>query len=216
MLLPVFEVLIEDSYAIRDLRTRLGSAPDLIIDLGAHVGSAAVAMGRSFPDAAIRCYEPSSAAVRWLRANLEGNNLRSEVFPVAVTDKSGVVPFWEESPGSCGNSVMESRSSKGRSGACIQVESVSFDSVMANVETPCLLKMDIEGSEYAIIAKSASMSWKSVVAVLLEYHSVDGSCGFQKISRDLLDRGLVPLWHRANPEAENLGVALFVRSDGPF
>ena len=194
---PVLEVLALDCYHI----ATIPEEPKVIVDIGAHVGSTSLALHRAFTAASVVCYEPSPPTVRLLRANLSANGVAASVHDVAVGGVAGWAQLASETVVSGGNSL------SGPGG--ITVEVVSFDDVMAAVETgPVLVKMDCEGSETDIIERSAPASFAAVETVLVEHHPAEG---YRPVAVGLARLGFTELWHDPDPVHQGLGVACWVK-----
>lgn len=202
---PVFEVLAADSYNVGDLAGFLGDISS-VVDIGAHIGSAAVAFHRAFPSAHIHCYEPSASSASYLRRNLAANGVSATVNEVAVGGHSGTVALHEDQAASCGTFVDPD-------GTGPRVPMVSFDELMAALtERPALVKMDCEGSEYEIVAESSPDSWSSVRCLLLEYHP-RASQGPEDLTRRLATLGLKPIRSRlVGRRNQGRGEVCYIRS----
>lgn len=194
---PVLEVLALDCYHI----STVSAEPNVIVDIGAHVGSTSLALHHAFPAANVICYEPSPPTVRLLRANLAANGLAATVHDVAVGGTARSARLASPSVASGSNSLA--------SASGIAVEVVSFDEVMASIERgPVLVKMDCEGTETAIIEESAATSFASVQTVLVEHHPADG---YDRVAVGLARLGFTERWHDADRVHEGLGVACWAK-----
>jgi FkbM family methyltransferase len=204
---PLFEVMMTDDYRLAELR--LESAPTLIVDIGAHVGSAAVRLSRMFPQAAVVCYEPNPGTARYLRANLALNGVVADVVEAAVAGEPGTGNL-EGSAGLATSTVLLS-GKPDLSATRVPVLSYSEEMSRLRPAGPVLVKMDCEGGEYAILDGSSEDDWKYVEVVLLEYHPIAGRGGWRELSERFAAFGLVPDWHRPNERRTDLGLAMLRR-----
>ena len=202
---PIVEVLVLDCYHT----SMVPGSPAVILDIGAHVGSASLALHRAFPDARMVCYEPSPATADFLRRNLSGNGVTAEVHEFAVAGRDGHAYLVSDTATSCGASVVFDDSG----GMPITV--ASFDHVMEKLDSgPVLLKLDCEGSEFAILEQSLGSSFSTVQTVLLEYHPRRVSGGYARVCAGLERFGFSEAWHDPDIFHDGLGLSCFVRSSG--
>jgi FkbM family methyltransferase len=142
------ELFVDRAYAV----TGMGAAPR-IIDCGGNVGLSALWFARAHPGAHITVYEADPRTAEALEANVRAWRLRGvDVVRAAVSDQDGQVSFVTE--GTTSGYVSHNASYDG--GAVVSVESVRLAGrILADAERGAgpvdLLKMDIEGSEYAVI-----------------------------------------------------------------
>ncbi len=213
---PVFEVLIGDTYRLSVLAPLLPDAPLGLVDVGAHVGSATVALSRRLHLRAAVCAEPSPTSVARLRLNLGANRLEAKVVEAAVGAVAGSAVLDERIAGSGENQARvfngdPNSAEPGATGGRL-VPMVPFADLLASVGPgPSVVKMDCEGGEYAIVGGTASSAWSDVVAVLLEYHPVAGEGGWPWLRERLGDAGLQPLWHRPDQSRPGQGTVCLVR-----
>jgi FkbM family methyltransferase len=202
---PIFEVLVLDCYHT----SVVPGSPAVILDIGAHVGSASLALHRAFPGARIVCYEPSPATAHFLRRNLSENGVTGEVHEFAVAGCDGHAYLVSDTATSCEASLLFEDSG----GTPVSV--VSFDHVMENLGSgPVLLKLDCEGSEFDILEQSLDSSFSNVQTVLLEYHPRKASSSYASVCAGLERFGFSEVWHDPDPLREGLGLSCFVRSSG--
>lgn len=114
-----------------------------IIDAGANIGVSVLAYKRSFPKARIIAFEPDPGIFQMLRRNLDRNNARDvEAIQAAVWTSDGEASFFSQ--GADGGKL-----TKAIDDQTIKVPTVSLSKFL-QVEVD-LLKMDIEGAEYAVM-----------------------------------------------------------------
>lgn len=135
-----FEAAIADVYGIRD------AAPDLIVDVGANIGSFACLAARLHPKAQVYAFEPQRRVAVVLQRNLQLNRIRNvELITSPVTRDARNVEFW-------------SHTADGASGIYLPAQNAS--SVLSSVTLGCVpfrqhkkafIKLDCEGAESEIV-----------------------------------------------------------------
>jgi FkbM family methyltransferase len=133
-----------------------------IVDLGANVGYSLVYFGRRFPLATIEAFEPHPAHVRQAARHVELNGLRDRVtLHAAAAGDRDCRMFLLDSEN---QSTLVSRAGEGR----FEVPVVDWLAAASGRRID-FLKMDIEGSEYAILfdPRFAAMD---VASLVLEWH----------------------------------------------
>jgi FkbM family methyltransferase len=133
-----------------------------IVDLGANVGISVLYWAASYPAARIEAYEPHPANLARLEAHLSMNRINSRVavFPLAVGTSMGTAWLTDEQ----GSSRICNSCANGLSVRVVDF----FETVGA--DTVDLLKMDIEGSEYAIFMDER-FSKLDVRSIAFEWHN---------------------------------------------
>lgn len=134
--------------------------PPRIVDLGANVGLAGAWFLGTYPGASVLAYEPDPANAAVHARTLDANELdgRWQLVVAAAGVKAGEVIFV---PGSFAESRVAAPGEDG-----VPVESVD---VLPELIQADLLKIDIEGAEWTILADER-FSDASCRAVVLEYH----------------------------------------------
>jgi len=202
---PVVEVLVLDCYRTSEVP----GAPAVILDIGAHVGSASLALHRAFPGARVICYEPSPTTAHFLRRNLSENGVVAEVHELAVAGREGRAYLVSDTAASCEASLVL----KDSGGTPVSVS--SFDRVIEELGSgPILLKLDCEGSEFDILEQCVASSFSHVETILLEYHPQDVSGGYSRVYAGLKRFGFSEVWHEPDPFREDLGLSCFIKSSG--
>lgn len=211
---PVFEVLIDDTYRLDVLRRALPGEAVGLVDVGAHVGGATLALARALPLRGIVCAEPSPTSAALLRRNLAANGVAATVVEAAVGGTDGSAVLEEGSPGSCENRVRSPGRPAGdaTSPAGRVVPVVALAGLLGRLGPgPVVVKMDCEGGEYPILDGTPAEAWAPVSALLLEYHPVEGTGGWPRLAERFAGLGLWPLWHRPDPLRPGLGTACLLR-----
>jgi len=150
-----FEIFVERHYAFRT-----AAKQPVIVDAGGNIGMSAIWFKQNYPESTLTVYEadPSLSAV--LTRNLASANIFAvDVQNAAVWIKDGFVAF---------DNLGQDKGTVNPAGA-IQVRAI--DLALHLPERVDLLKMDVEGAEYAIVERlcvtGAIMRVQNVVA---EFH----------------------------------------------
>lgn len=156
-------------------------ASDVVIDVGAHVGSFAFAAW-SRGSRNVHCYEPSPANVRLLQQNAE------QMSGVHVHDEAigeGSLFFHAGDDWNTGSGRTSADPSP------VPVNAVSLDSAIARAGgRVAFLKLDAEGAEYSAITKCQALYFVDRIA--LEFHGSDQNG--PELARVLEDAGFEVNW----------------------
>jgi FkbM family methyltransferase len=150
----VVEVFVSTHYAESAV-----AAPSAVLDLGGHIGAAALFFRGRYPEARIVSVEASPELVGLLRRNTAG--LGIEVLHAAVAGSAGTVAF-HSSPESWGGSISVGE------GRPVEVPAVTLDDLLTEHAIDAV-KMDVEGAEFEVVAAArrldaASTYWGEVHA----------------------------------------------------
>jgi FkbM family methyltransferase len=202
---PVFEVFAEDAY--RNGWFSAGLTNPKVLDIGGHVGCFTVDLCRVVPGATVHAYEASPTTAAYLARNVARNipDGRAVVFNEALSSTNGTLRLIDNAGASGLNSVNGSTTG----GTAVEVPAVSFRTAVERLGgTVDIVKMDIEGGEYAVLAGSDPSEWGSVQRVVLEYHDVDGH-GYPEVEAFFTAAGMNVV--RQEPSTDRLGVVWFSR-----
>lgn len=135
-----FEAAIADVYGIRDAR------PDLIVDVGANIGSFTCLAARTHPSARVYAFEPQPEIAALLQNNLQVNRLNNvELITAPVTRDGRTVRFWSHvADGSSGIYLAGDN-------AASELQSVTLDCIPFQQFQSAFIKLDCEGAEGEII-----------------------------------------------------------------
>lgn len=165
-----------------------------IIDLGAHIGLAALYFNGLYPDAEIIAYEADPVAAARAQLNI-GHLAQVDVRVCAVSDRDGIVTMHRP-----GDSWATSEHEKGPE---FKTPSVALSTLLADFNQVDILKMDIEGSEHSAVADCPNLT--AARCILGEVHPVDGHTtaeffralkGFEVASCEVLDGKGIFIAHR--------------------
>lgn len=148
----------------------------VVYDLGGNVGYytllASVLAG---PGGKVITFEPLPRNLAFLREHVRRNNARNvTIYAAAVSDRGGTARFTEDSS-----------SAKGRIGAAgaLEVQTVGLDELVdrGEIPPPDLLKVDIEGAEFAALQGARKLLTRTHPPIFLSTHGGEvhrECCGF--------------------------------------
>lgn len=169
----IYEVFCADSYGLQ--QGLLAEMPQGFLDIGANIGAFSLAMAERFPGIRGTAFEPGAVAFATLKQNLAANakaaNVRAFNSAVVGSAPAGTVTFYERS----GHSGESSLVAPATGAQPKRVTAVALADAMKNAGFPIdLLKVDIEGGEYALFDGTPPELLMSVKTLILEYHNVSG------------------------------------------
>jgi FkbM family methyltransferase len=183
----------------------------VIVDLGANIGTFALFAIQRSPQAKVICFEPFAETFQRLEGNIQANGLSSQVVckNVAVSGSRQSRVMATGGFGSTTSYLLEATAAVSE---VDRVNCVIFDDVLAEVEKTCstrqidLLKIDIEGAEYEFFAEVPDELLQQVQEIQMEYHPVGDK---QALFAKLAASGLICTMDWVF--GENFGMAHFKR-----
>lgn len=147
------------------------SGRNIIVDIGANIGTFALYAASIDNQARIICYEPMDDNYSLLRRNIEANGLETRVltYKVAVAAERGLREI-------CRNrSTMHSFIFSGEPGNTAVVTCLTLQDVLEtnNLESIDLLKMNCEGAEYEVLYSTPDDTLRRIKEIRMEYHNAD-------------------------------------------
>lgn len=172
------EIFMEDFYNAQLFFKALPPKP-FIVDIGANGGLFTFFMASKIPDARFLCCEPMAENIRNFSNNIALNpGLEKSIIlvPNAVTGSyNGPIDifFDEVNKDSVASSLFSEFDAANK--AKRTIEAKAFKDILAEnkVEKIDLLKLDCEGSEYAILYESPAELWNNIQMLLIESHEMD-------------------------------------------
>jgi FkbM family methyltransferase len=180
---------------------RLVRPGQVVYDIGANVGFytmlAAHLVGRA---GSVVAFEPAARNVAYLRRHLELNALTNvRVLEAAVGDRVGSAVF-QTGPSFSEGRLVESDSPG--PGQC-RIELIALDDMLTrgDIPLPQVLKIDVEGAEYAVLCGAVNLLERGRPEILLSTHTtaVRNEC-VQLLTQ--LGYDIRPMLERANVESE--------------
>lgn len=161
----LWEVLGEKQYD----ELELPGAPDVILDLGAHVGAALLALHVRFPGARLVAVEADPNTLPRLQRTL-AQIPGVQVVPAAITDRDGVVDFLpsREAWGS-GLTEITAKFGDPNTEPATRVRGIRFETLLheLGLERADLVKVDIEGAEWQLVG---DLPEQRVGTLIVEWH----------------------------------------------
>ncbi len=207
----LIEVIANDVYRLCDLA---GMKVSTVVDLGANIGAFTLFCAERFPQARIISFEPNQRACAQLATNVNRNQLSSrvEIHHSAVTGSSlpRRVKLWEPVSRSVNSSLLGTVGGGRGEGRWVDVPAVSLTELLSYYHEVDLLKMDVEGAEYDIIAGMAASALRNVCRIVLEYHPIPEHDYTELVG--LLERaGFRVTRHEGSSVEPDLGILWFER-----
>lgn len=137
-------------------------------DIGANVGLfsfAAASLG-----AEVVAVEPDTWLANLVQRSVRLNKLRVTVLPAAVSDRQGVSQLYLSDEGKASNSLV-------REGCIAQtVITVTLDSLLEHFSAPQVVKIDVEGMEYAVLRGAGKVlrGRPQILCEVTDYHEAIG------------------------------------------
>lgn len=139
--------------------------PKLIVDIGANLGYSVVYFAYKYPNSRLVAFEPHPAHLSVINRHLEVNSFsnRVDVIENAVSNRNADMFITDKGDTS---TVMESAEAD-----CFPIKVLDFFAWVGN-QTIDLLKMDIEGGEYAIL-NDQRFATTNINTIVLEWHNTE-------------------------------------------
>ena len=160
------ENLIDDTYNLNCLRF---FNFDNIVDIGGNIGLFTLSTKKYWPKAKKQIFEPSKKSYAILKKNLKLNHINAVIRNRAVIGDNTpkhVRLYLNENP------AMSSLTNK--NGLSVTVKTISLAKIIPkNGNT--LVKIDIEGGEYALLTSKNKPVFSQIAVLLMETHDIDKS-----------------------------------------
>lgn len=159
----VREIWVENRYALPPM-----AADEVVLDIGAHVGTFAVWASYKCPGARIISVEPSPVTLDYLRRNVAENRLKN----VTVVEAACAADDGERQLFTRGVLAMNTLFAPRAGSVGTAVKCVTLDQLFARFAIPrcAFLKLDCEGAEYQILFSTSDEVLSRIACIAMEYH----------------------------------------------
>lgn len=163
------QILEDDEYG---LKTISFSPDDVVVDVGANIGTVSIILAKLNPYIKIYAFEPCDINYQNLIRNLEINNINNVMpFKLGVGGESGR-EFTITFDASCSGSSGAFRIYADPTDLANQFKTISFDDLVTtnNIKKIRLLKIDCEGGEFAFLEASKLFPTFPIDYLSMEIH----------------------------------------------
>lgn len=169
--MPMVQEIFKRQDYLLPLKKSLNDAA-IVLDLGANIGLASIYFHQHyFPNARFIAVEPSPKNIAVLQKNLAANIPKSEIVPVVVSDKVGLVCIDDTEVGYNVHVLNPQKAEYTEGGRGTEVIALTMTKIIEDlkIDRIDLLKMDIEGAEKEVLKDAAA--WLSKVQMMvIELH----------------------------------------------
>jgi FkbM family methyltransferase len=168
--------------------------PDTVFyDVGAHIGVFSLIAARNLGvKGSVFAFEPDPANVRRIKEHVARNQLDTiRIIPKAVSSTDGRLRFQRASFQSSMNRGVLLEDASAPQESTIEVESITLDAVAREHTLPSLIKIDVEGSEAAVLRGSEEIFQSAKPLLVCEIHHEQAS---SDVTRWLVERGYKFRW----------------------
>ncbi|MFA4930473.1 MAG: FkbM family methyltransferase [Patescibacteria group bacterium] len=171
-----------------DYLNKLNFTGNIIFDIGAHIGYHSMAFASMVGDnGKVFSFEPNKSNIQRFQQNLDKNIDLKKIIKlnqIALSDKSGFIDFWcsEEIDNgySSGGFINGSSTPDSMDHYLIngfkkeKVPTITFDEFVKNsaINQINMIKIDVEGSEYAVLQGAIKSILKFKPILMMEIHSI--------------------------------------------
>jgi FkbM family methyltransferase len=176
-----FHVTLLDYLSFRDVFHELfvareydfpGHGAPTIVDCGSNIGMSVLFFKHLYPGCRVVCFEPSAAAFRCLRRNVEDNHLTDiTLHEAAIAREPGSAILYSPTVVEGGDLEVSLMPSQQRAGALSETR-VRCERLSDHLDGPVdLLKLDVQGAEGEVIEELATSGRLGLVRqIIIEHH----------------------------------------------
>jgi FkbM family methyltransferase len=168
-------------------------------DVGAHIGVFSLIAARNLGvQGSVFAFEPDPSNVRRIKEHASRNQLNAiRIIPKAVSSTDGRLRFQRASFQSSMNRGVLVEETFALQESSIEVDSITLDAVALEHAWPTLIKIDVEGSEAAVLQGSEEIFRSAKPLLICEIHHEQAS---SDVTRWLLERGYKFQWLESSTE----------------
>jgi len=165
------DYLYREIFVFKEYNFKSNDASPVILDCGSNIGMAMLFFKKNYPDSHVMCFEANPFVFDILKKNAVENKLSGvEVFNVALSDKEEDISFYLNEDVRTGTMVGSIRTDRGGKKE-VKCKGAKLSTFIKSIDRISLLKMDVEGAEWQVIADlNETNSWSKIDEIILEYH----------------------------------------------
>lgn len=130
--------------------------PEIILDLGAHIGSFSILAAKKYPKSKIYAFEASRENFLLLKKNLAANKIRNVIaFNIGVGSEDGVLDFFINKRNTVLNSFIRNRQNDNLKSYKVDVKKLATIFSEMHIKKCDFMKIDIEGLELEVLRSAA-------------------------------------------------------------
>ena len=177
--------LVEHEPKIRRLLKENIKQGDIVVDIGANIGYHTLLMAKLVgPKGKVYAFEPEKENFELLKKNIERNGYQNVVLVnKGLGEKEGVLTLYLNPKNKAGHSVFHQHSHWGRQ----EIEITTLDDFLPKNTKVDLIKMDIEGAEYAAIKGMRRVLSENNVKVISEFCEETVPLAFRDLGFNVLE-----------------------------
>ncbi len=169
-----FKIIYKENFLDQEYKFYSKKENPFIIDCGSHIGLSILYLKKVYPDSEIIGFEPNPENYQILLKNIKTNKLSNiKVFNLALSNKTGNMNFFinldQYAPWTWGDTLIPNMWGKNHKTKIIPTKTKLLSTYITRPVN--LLKIDIEGSEQAILKEIESKLYL-VETIVLEYHPI--------------------------------------------
>jgi FkbM family methyltransferase len=144
---------------------------ETVVDIGANIGVFATWAATRAPDVKVLSFEPFAANAEYFKANQAASGLDNIEFHAAAVADSNCKRTLHVSDSWILHSLTDRDSNEGG----VEVDCVSLDNALTDVERCDFLKLDCEGAEYEILYAASQNTIAKIGRLVCEFNVLDES-----------------------------------------
>ncbi len=142
---------------------------DVIIDIGAHIGTYSLVVSQQLKKGTVYAFEPCLDTFTYLQRNVTENEIKNIIpLKIALSDSIGTTTlFYDIENGNWGHSIVKSFSSEGE---VVETDTLSNFFEANNINRCDFIKFNCEGAEFKILLAAPVSVLKRVKNMLVLFH----------------------------------------------
>lgn len=167
----ILSVLLKEKFVYNEYYFSSSTNSPVIVDGGSNIGISVLYFKHLYPNAIIHCFEPYSRAYAYLEMNIRNNYLdHVHLNKLALSDARGATKLFVPSADNIINGTITSKNGDNSE----SVESIKLSDYIAQYPNVDLIKLDVEGSEVAIVKdlhESGRLGRNAIKHLIIEFHA---------------------------------------------